>query len=223
MGTMDIKLVLFTLDKRHKSVQSFSNMASVAHNAIMTLNNKVGLQIESPWKAAAEDALQVSDTSKVSPNADPIMREFDAAGKMINPDQPLHDAGFQVGGSVVRKQDKLLGTISFLGEPSKVMTQSGQAIDVPISKLLEDWKPTQTQQAKDEDEELCTPELKRCIADTAQSFQLMVHKQKIFQDIHQLSAKYPINVDKLKVMVKPREVYVRSACKNMIWFWCRLH
>jgi hypothetical protein len=42
----------------------------------------------------------------------------------------------------------------------------------------------------------------------------MVQKQKIIQEIHQLSVKYPIHVEKLKVMVKPREVYVRSACRK---------
>lgn len=213
MGTMDIEMVLFTFGKRHKMVQSFSSMASVAHNAIMALNHKAGVQIESPWKDAAQNKAQGSDTPQL-PTADPIMRDFNADCKMVNPDQPLHDAGMQVGVSVIRKQDKLLGTISFLGEPSKVMTQAGEAIEVPISKLLHDWKPIQTQPPKNDEEELCTPELQRCVADKAQSFQIIVHKQKIFQEIHQLSVKYPINAEKLKVMIKPREVYVTRACKK---------
>jgi hypothetical protein len=162
--------------------------------AIMALNNKADVQIESPWKAAAERELQGSDTEQL-PKANPFMRDFNAEGKMVNPDQPLHDVGMQVGISVIRRQDKLLGTISFLGDPSNDMTQDGQAIEVPISKLLEDWKPMQTQQAKNDEEELCTPDLKRCIADRAHSFQIMVHKQKVIQEIHQLSVKYPIHVE----------------------------
>jgi hypothetical protein len=213
MGTMDIEMVLFTMEKRHKMVQSFPSMASIAHNAIMGLNDKAALQIQSPWQAAAKDLSQGSDASTALLNADPIMREFDAEGKMLNPDQPLHDAGFGVGVSVIRKQDKLVGTISFLGEPSKVMTHAGQVIDVPVSKLVEDWKP-QTQQAKDDEEELCKPELSRCAADKAQAFRILVEKQSIIKELDLLSAKYPINVEKLKVMVKPREVYVRSACKK---------
>jgi hypothetical protein len=133
---------------------------------------------------------------------------------VVNPDQHLHEVGFNVGTVVCRKQDKLVGTISVLGALSQVLTQAGDTVEVPVEKLMADWKPTTTSHSAVDEEELCPDDFRSCVADRSISFQTMVHKQELFQQLHQLAQKYPINVDRLKVMVKPKEIYVKHACKK---------
>jgi hypothetical protein len=213
MGTMDIEMVMFTCDKRHKTVRSVASLGSAAHNAIIAINEKVNLQIDSPWKDDAEVVAQIDATTAAN-SSDVVMRDFDMDGRVVNPDQHLHEVGFNVGTVVCRKQDKLVGTISVLGALSQVLTQAGDTVEVPVEKLMADWKPTTTSHSAVDEEELCPDDFRSCVADRSISFQTMVHKQELFQQLHQLAQKYPINVDRLKVMVKPKEIYVKHACKK---------
>ena len=211
LGIMDIEMVMFTLDKRHSSVQSFSSMGGIAHKAILAINAVAAdTPVTSRWQADAEQAVQ----SVICPEPDnkaPAMRDFDQTGGMVNPNLPLIEKGFNVGVDVLRKHDKLSGTISVLGDPTSVVTQAGDVLSVSVDELMSVWRRVGKATSADEEELV---DFQSCVAERSQSFRVMVHKQQILLQMHQLTVKYSIAADKLKVMIKPKNVLVTAAFKK---------
>lgn len=213
LGIMDIEMVMFTLDKLHSSVQAFSSMGGIAHKAVLAINAVAAAPIASPWQADAEQVAQpLAAGSLPADEAYSVMRDFDQNGGMANPNLPLIESGFNVGVDVLRKQDKLSGTISVLGEPTSIMTRTGDVLSVSIDELMKAWKRVDKAASAAEEEELV--DFKSCVADRSLAFRVLVHKQQMILQMHQLTVKYPIADDKLKVMLKPKNVMVTSAFKK---------
>jgi hypothetical protein len=212
LGVMDIEMVMFTMGKLHSSVQSFASMGGIAHKAVLAINAVAAdTPVTSQWQADAAEVAQPVAGSKPDNKSCP-MREFDQTGGMVNPNLPLIESGFNVGVDVRRVKDKLSGTISVLGEPTSIVTQTGDVLSVSVNELLRMWK--RVDKAAEAEEEDVVADFQNCVADRSQPFRVLVHKQQIILQMHQLTVKYPIAADKLKVVIKPKNVIVTAAFKK---------
>jgi hypothetical protein len=210
LGIMDVEIVMFALEKRHKAVQVFASMGGIAHKAIASVSAAAGVAIVSPWQA---DVVKNAVVAHVPAEHETVMREFHGDGRMMNPNQPLIDAGFNVGVDVVRRQDKRRGTISVLGEPSFVMSDTGDMLQVSAAELLALWKMIDNKPGdSDEAEELV--DFDQHVADQSPSFQTLVHKQLLIAQMSQLTIKHPLRVGDLRVFVKPKKVEVTAPVKK---------
>lgn len=196
LGWLDVNLVKFVLGKH-----SSSSLLMIVQSFLSDVKAKFKLaDLVSPWDVSpGSSASSAQDPSPAVPNP---LRELGKDAKLDNPCNMLVEKGLQIGVSVMRKADKVLGYIhSMAGASVIVRTGDGQVEVCPDDFL--DGKWVRNASKVDAVEEIS--EWFRHAAHECQDFKVLHVKSMLTHEMYELASKHEPRLSNLRLLSKPKK------------------
>ncbi|CAJ1429452.1 unnamed protein product [Effrenium voratum] len=137
----DMALAAHVLNIKLNNEKKYESMGAIAHDYVLILRSVTGQEVSSRWHAQAQHH---EEPSPANTGARPMMmRELQEDGSFKDPASMLSELGFEVGGHVRRKSDRVEGKINeVLHNANKVKIEvDGNMFKVPLaSSLSGEWQ-----------------------------------------------------------------------------------
>lgn len=201
LGCADMSLVACTLNIKVPGEKVYKTTQGMAHDFVGIACGVLGKTFESPWKAWEEvDTSQPAPAVKTSTSS--MLREVKKDGS-VHPEVVLKEAGFEVGTSVKRKADSVLGKVQEVDSAGVVKILTGAKVaKAPLTAFLDGqwvkYVPKPEAVAMEPSDFKAQRPLQQM------EWSIFMAKNKVAIALDTLETKFDAqNYDKLKVRIKP--------------------
>lgn len=138
--------VMITLEKKHKDIELQESVELAALCFVDQIEAKLGVKLTGQFDAlrAAQAAAKAAAASHHG------TREFDSDGQLKDKSVLMKEAGFKIGQTIMRRQDKIHAVIRSIDHEKITVEHEGELFEAPLEAFLKhEWKIAPEERAKE--------------------------------------------------------------------------